>query len=127
MKTTMSPVASVIESRSASPLPLPLVEHDARAVRGGDLARAIARVAVDDEHLVGVRPDGVDDLADQPFFIPGGDDDGDALAAQRAKGRGHRGQGKGERVKACQDDGRDAEVRIGELVLYDQWFMARPH
>ena len=43
----------------------------------GDVARAIARVAVDDEHLVGVRPDRVDDLADQPFFVLGGDDNGD--------------------------------------------------
>ena len=58
-------------------LALAAVEDDPRAVLQGDVARAIRRVAVDDEHLVGIRLDGIDDLADQPFFILGGDDNSD--------------------------------------------------
>ncbi len=110
MKTTMSPVASSSDSRSASPLPLPVVEHDARAVRRGDLARAVARVAVDDEHLVGVRPDGVDDLADQAFFVPGGNDDGDRWQGKAGHRRGQRRQGK-----RAGDAGRSQDRRISPL------------
>ena len=48
-----------------------VILNHARAVRLRDLARAIGRVAVDDQHLVAVGPDRVDDLSDQSFFVPG--------------------------------------------------------
>jgi hypothetical protein len=80
-------------------------------------------VAVDDQDLVGVRPDGVDDFPDQAFFVPGRDDDSYALGSQ--------GQGKGRRPTAAPGTlgrgCRSAEVRIGELLLYDQWFMGASH
>ena len=83
MKTTISPVASREREAQGLALAAPAVADDARAVRDGDVARAVPGVAVDDEHLVGVRLHRVDDLANQPFFVLGGDDNGDT-------GIGHR-------------------------------------
>ena len=83
MKTTMSPVAASKRQPQRVALALAAVEDDARAVRDGDVARAVPRVAVDDQHLVGVRLHRVDDLADQPFFILGGDDNGDTWIGHR--------------------------------------------
>ena len=84
MKTTISPSASRERQAQRLALALAAVLDDARAVRGGDLARAVARMAVDDQHLVGVRLHLVDDLADQPFFVFRGDDNGDAEARAQA-------------------------------------------
>jgi len=71
-------------------------------------------VPVDDEHFVGVRPDGVDDFPNQAFLVPSGNDDGNALGSQN--------QGKGLRaeVRVRSKDLPAPAVRIGELVLYDQ-------
>jgi hypothetical protein len=55
-----------------------VVLDDAGAVLDGDRARAIARVPVHHQYFVAVGLHRVDDLADQSFFIPGRDDDGDA-------------------------------------------------
>ena len=43
---------------------LAVIEHDARAMVDRNLPRAIARMTVHHENLVGIRADGVDDFAD---------------------------------------------------------------
>ena len=83
MKTTISLVASRERQPQRLALAAAVVQDDARAVLDGDLARAIARVAVDDQHLVGVRLHLVDDLADQSFFVLGRDDNGDTECGHR--------------------------------------------
>ena len=83
MKTTISGRRRVERQPQRLALAAAVVLDDARAVLEGDLARAILRVAVDDQHLVGVRLHRVDDLADQPFFILGRDDNGDTRIGHR--------------------------------------------
>ena len=77
-------VAASNASRSASPLPWPL-SWMTRAPCSTAMSRVRSlRVAVDDQDLVGVRLHRVDDLADQPFFILGWDDNGDARIGHRS-------------------------------------------
>ncbi len=63
--------------------PLAAIEYDPRALRRGDLPGPVARVPVDDENLVGKRTDLVDDLADQAFFVPGRNDNGNLWCGHR--------------------------------------------
>src|SRR5262245_6944633 len=54
-------------------------EHDSRAATFGNVARTVARVAVDDEDLGDVRPrDVVEHPSDRLRLVVGGDDDGNA-------------------------------------------------
>jgi hypothetical protein len=55
-----------------------VVLDDAGAMLDGDLARAVARVAVDHENLVGVGPARVHDRADDAFLVLCRDHDGGA-------------------------------------------------
>src|SRR4029079_13858915 len=56
------------------PLAAAVVLNDLGAVLDGDGPGPITRVPVDDEHFIAVRTHGIDDFADQPFFVLGGDD-----------------------------------------------------
>jgi len=60
------------------PLTAAVVHDDPGAVLDGDIARAVARVAVDHENLVGVGAARVDDRTDDALFVLGGNHDGDA-------------------------------------------------
>ena len=85
-----------------APVAAPRLGDDARAVRGGDLRRAVGRAVVDDDHLTGSSRASdpferlVDDPPDGLLLVQAGDDDGDL----RCRGRHRRTTVPGQMVAA---------------------------
>ena len=78
MKTTISVVGGGDRDSKRVALAAAVVLDDAGAMLDRDLARAVARVAVDHENLVGVGPARVHDRADDAFLVLCRDHDGGA-------------------------------------------------